>query len=134
MKPGKKRFAMEYILDTSAIIAYLANERGATTVESNIKNSALPFIVLSELYYIIWQKKGEAEADRIYGLVKSWHLPMLLPDERIILLAGKIKARFKLGIADSYITAFALDRNLTLVAKDRDYNVLKNEIGINQLG
>lgn len=58
---------MDYLLDTSALISYLADEKGALKAAQIIKNSALPFITLSEMYYIIWHKKGEAEADKIYG-------------------------------------------------------------------
>ncbi len=121
---------MEYLLDTSSLIAYLADEKEADDVTKVIKKSALPFVALSEIYYIVWKKKGESEADNIYGLIKSWGLPILLPDEKIILLAGRLKAIFKLSMADSYIASISLDKNLTLVTKDRDYEILKNQIKI----
>lgn len=121
---------MEYLLDTSSLIAYLSNEKEADEVSKVIKKSSLPFVALSEIYYIIWKKKGESEADNIYGLIKSWGLPILLPDERVILLAGRLKAVFKLGMVDSFIAALSLDRNLTLVTKDSDYEILQNQIKI----
>lgn len=121
---------MEHLLDTSALIVYLCNEKGADKVAKIITNSALPFIALSEIYYIIWHKKGEAEADRIFGIVKSWGLPILLPDEKVILTAGRYKAIYKLGLADSFIAAFAFDKNIPLVTRDEDYIILKNEIKI----
>lgn len=117
-----------YVLDTTAIIAYLANESGAGKVAQVKTEALLPFIALSELYYIIWNKKGKAEADKFYGVVKSWHLPVLQPNERIILNAGRFKAVYKLGIADSYIAAFALDNNGYLVTKDADYHNVEKEI------
>jgi len=121
---------MEYLLDTSGLIAYLSDEKEADEVSKVLKKSALPFVALSEIYYIVWKKKGESEADKIYGLIKSWDLPILLPDERIILIAGRLKAVFKLSMADSYIAALNLDKNLILVTKDRDYKILGNEIKI----
>ncbi len=121
---------MEYLLDTSGLIAYLSDEKEAGEVSKVLKKSALPFVALSEIYYIVWKKKGESEADKIYGLIKSWGLPILLPDERIILIAGRLKAVFKLSMADSYIAALSLDKNLILVTKDRDYEILGNEIKI----
>jgi len=121
---------MEYLLDTSGLIAYLSDEKEADEVSKVLKKSALPFVALSEIYYIVWKKKGESEADKIYGLIKSWGLPILLPDERIILIAGRLKAVFKLSMADSYIAALSLDKNLILVTKDRDYEILGNEIKI----
>lgn len=124
---------MEYLLDTSALITYLADEKGSNIVAKLIKNSCLSFITLTEIYYIILKRKGEAEADKIYGIIKSWNLPVLLPDEKIILITGKLKATLGLSLADSYNASFALDRNLTLVAKDKDYNILKNQIKLLQL-
>lgn len=122
-----------FVLDTSAVIAYLANEKGAAEITKVKERSSMPFIVLSELYYVIWQKRSKADADNIYGLVKSWHLPILIPGERVILIAGRFKALYKLGIADSYIAAFTFDSESTLITKDRDYNILKDEIKLFQL-
>lgn len=121
---------MEYLLDTSSIIAHLAGEKEAGKIAHFIKDSALPFIALSEMYYIIWKKKDEAEADRFYGIVKGWNRPILLPNERVILTAGRFKAAFQLGLADSYIAAFAFNKDLTLLTKDRDFEILKNEINL----
>jgi len=119
-----------FILDTSALIAYLADEREAEAVGKMLPRSKIPFICLSELYYLIWQRRARAEADLIYGVVKSWRLPVLYPHERVILNAGRIKAVHKLGIADSYIAAFVLEEDAQLITKDRDYKVLEEEIRI----
>ena len=122
-----------FILDTSALIAFLADESGANQVLKLLPQSRIPFICLSELYYLIWSKKDKAEADKIYGIVKSWNLPVLYPYERIILNAGRIKAVYKLGISDSYIAAFALEDNSSLITKDKDFQILKEEIKISML-
>src|SRR5882672_9194787 len=106
--------SFSYIFDTSAIIAYLTNEAGAARVHSLKPRAAIPFMVYSELYYVLWQRKGKAEADTFYGLVKSWDLPLLAPNERIILTAGRLKAMHRLGIADSYIASFALLHKIPL--------------------
>lgn len=117
-----------YLLDTSAIIAYLSAEKGGNRIKGIKNQAALPFIALSELYYVIWNRKGKAEADRIYGLVKSWHLSVLMPSEEVIITAGRLKTLYKLGIADSYIAAFASVHSLELVTKDKDYNILNGKI------
>lgn len=122
-----------FILDTSALITYLADERGALDVLKLLPESKLPFICLSELYYLVWNKKGKAEADKIYGTVKSWNLPILYPNERVILNAGRLKAIYKLGISDSYIASFALEEDSLLITKDKDYKALEEEIKISYL-
>ena len=72
----------------------------------------------------------KAKADTVYGLVKGWDMPILLPEERVILTAGRFKTLYKLGIADSYIAAFASINNSVLFTKDADYEVLGDEIKI----
>ena len=120
----------QYIIDTSALIAYLSDERESGEVIKFLPACQIPFICLSELYYLIWNKKDRAEADKIYAVVKSWKLPVLYPNEEVILNAGRIKAIYKLGIADSYIASFTLSQGLALMTKDRDYELLKDEIKI----
>ena len=122
-----------YVFDTSAVIAYLAGESGAEQVKSMKSKAALPFMVLSELYYLIWRRKGKAEADNTYGLVKSWKLPILIPTEQVILTAGRLKALHRLGIADSYIAAFSFVHGLPLVSKDSDYEILVPELKLIRL-
>ena len=127
---AEKNAVVRYLLDTSALIAYLGNEEGAEKV-SRVRNvSSLPFIAISELYYVVWLKKDKAEADRIYGFVKSWRMPVLSPTEKVIITAGRIKAVYKLGVANSYIAAFAHDAKVPLMTKDEDFSVLKDEIEI----
>ena len=117
-----------YLLDTSALICYLASERGADQVSDVRSFSSFPFITLTELYYYLWKKQGRAEADNAYGQVKSWHLPVIFPNERILLTAGRFKAQYQLGIADSFVAACALETGDILLTKDNDYRILQKEI------
>ena len=117
-----------YVLDTSVLIAYLGQEPRAEQLRQYRKTAHLPFVVLTELYYVIFRKHGPIMADETLQQVLGWHLPLLMPDERICLSAGYLKGKFALGIADSYIAAFALALNAVLVTKDSDYGVLKPDI------
>ncbi len=121
---------IKYLLDTSAIIAYLTNEREAGKVFKLAPKSAIPFVALSEFYYIVWKKKGKEEADNAYGLIKSWGFPFLQPTESIILTAGRFKVIYKVGFADSYIASFSFNEDLILVTKDKDYKSLEGEVKI----
>jgi predicted nucleic acid-binding protein len=124
----KEKNKFRCIFDTSALIGYLAAETGADEIGMHLKNSAVPFIVLTELYYLIWLKKDRAEANKIYGIIKSWNLPFLFPTELTIITAGRLKAIYRLGIADSYIAAFAFEYHCPLVTKDADFKILQDEI------
>ena len=121
---------LKYIFDTSSLLSYLLGEPHGKKLLGLRSKAALPFVALTELYYILWQKVGKESADITLGLVKSWHLPLLIPDEYISILAGHLKARYGLGIADSYIGALAMAKNLILVTTDKDYVILEDEIEI----
>ncbi len=122
-----------FALDTSAILAYLHGERGGKLVALVAGSCSIPFMALTELYYITWQKTGKATADAMYGLVKSWGMPVLMPEERIILTAGRFKVLHGLGIADSYIAAAAFVTGSILLARDPDYDILEDDVRVFQL-
>ena len=122
-----------FILDTSAIFAYLHGEKAGKLLDLIWGASAIPFIAMSELYYVTWQKAGKAEADRIYSVVKEWSIPIYMPDERIMLSAGRFKVLYGLGIADSYIAAFAFIHQAVLITKDPDFKVITEETKTFQL-
>lgn len=128
LKSGKT-----FILDTSGILAYLHGEKGGNLLKLITHVSSIPFIAITELYYLTWRKVDKAKADTIYGLVKGWNIPVLLPEERVILTAGRFKVLYNLGIADSYIAAFASINNSVLFTKDADYEVITDEIDIFQI-
>lgn len=119
-----------FLLDTSAILAYLAGEKDGKLLDLVWEVSSIPFIALSELYYVTWRKAGKAEADRAYGVVKGWNLPIYFPDERVILTSGRFKVLYRLGISDSYIAAFAFINRRVLITKDPDFKALTEEIEI----
>lgn len=119
---------MTYLLDTSAVVAYLADETGGDRVRAVKRTAALPFVVLTELYYVMRRKHDQALAERIVQDVLTWKLPILYPDQRISLYAGYLKARDRLGLADSFIAAFALIHHATLVTKDPDFKALHPDL------
>lgn len=122
-----------FIIDTSAIIAYLHGEEGGELLAIAIGKSSVPFIALTELYYIIWKRLSKSSADYFYGIVKSWGLPLLIPDESTILTSARFKVSYALGIADSYIAAFAFTQKAILITKDFDFERIREEIGVFQI-
>lgn len=114
-----------YVFDTSAIFAYIEDERGGDIVENILKLAKrgkarvyISFISLMELYYVTWQRKGEDIAKETIVLIKSLPLEVIESSERLILSAGRIKANHKLSVADAIIAATALEKSAGLVHKD----------------
>lgn len=116
------------ILDTSALVAFFANEPAARLVATHRSRLAIPFISLTELLYLLWKRQGEEEALAHYTLVTEWGRPILWPDEPVLLTAARFKVQYGLGLADSYIAAFAKIHSSPLLTQDRDYQRLKDEI------
>lgn len=129
-KPGKSLDSIQYILDTSSLVAHLIELSVSSQLKRFIPRAGLPFVALTELYYIMWRKAGQPLADQAVQHVLSWHLPLLVPDEQLSLLAGDIKIKFSLGIADSYVAAFAIKYNASLITKDSDFQVFEPRIKI----
>lgn len=117
----------KYALDTSAIFAYIESEEGADAVEKIFTLARkdkckifISFISLMELYYVIWQRKGEDIARELVVLIKSLPVEIMESNERLILSAGRIKASHKLSVADAIVTATAIEKSATLVHKDSE--------------
>jgi len=125
--------ADSYVLDTSALLAFMAGEDGADFVEKVLlgkeNNIYLPWPVLFEIYYLTRRRRGEKEADRRYVLVKK--LPLIIlwqMEEPEVLTAARLKAEFRISFADAIIAASAFRLNAILVHKDPEFNPLAKTI------
>lgn len=115
------------MLDTSAIFVYLESEDGADEVEKILilarKDKCkifISFISLMEVYYIVWQRKGEGIAKEAIVLIKSLPIEIVESKERLTLSAGRIKANHKLSVADAIVAATAIEKSAKLVHKDSE--------------
>jgi predicted nucleic acid-binding protein len=120
-----------YILDTSACLAFLEDEEGADTVDDILltKKCLLPSVVLLEVYYITFRKKGEEIADKRYAMLKSLSAEFLWEiDESIVITAGRFKGQYRLSLADAIIAAFTKREGAVLVHKDPEFDLLKKEV------
>ena len=129
-----------YVFDTSAIFTYTVEELGSDIVYSILSSAKkgksiiyISFISFMELYYITWQKKNEGSAKELIVLVKSLPIQRVDSNERITLSAGRIKANYKLSVADSFIAATAIEKDAILVHKDPELKPISKYIEILEL-
>ncbi|OGV37050.1 MAG: hypothetical protein A2X48_04360 [Lentisphaerae bacterium GWF2_49_21] len=119
------------LLDTSAILCLVLDEEGAGTVERSLLSAKsghcmlfLSFASITELKYIIWRQRSEADADKLMKLMKTWNLEIIYPDEELCLLAAKLKKEYPLSFADAFIAATGIMNKLVLMHKDPEYDPL----------
>ena len=124
-----------YIFDTSAFIALTNEEQGCDTVLSLIslsrskKNTIYAsFITFTEIYYIILRRKGEKPAKETIAFIRTLPIEQVHSNEQLALSAGKIKAAFRLSLADAFVAATALEKKAILVHKDPEFEVLSKDI------
>lgn len=87
-------------------------------------------VTLMELYYITLQEQGDDLAAQLVGLVKSWPIRWIYPDEKALLHAGRIKAFHRLSFADAIIAAVAKLHEAVLVHKDPEFETLADEVSL----
>lgn len=117
-----------YVLDSSALLAYLTNEPGADQVGDLLEQAKhrrcrllVPFMVFMETCYRIWQLEGEEAAKRTFADLS--HLPIQRVDveDRSLWLACEMKAVHRLSVGDAWVLAIALAHKAILVHKDPDF-------------
>jgi ribonuclease VapC len=126
-----------YVLDTSAILAFLGDESGADRVERLLRGARagrcevlVCSITLMELFYTALRAKGEDAAVRLLALVKAWPVEWAYPDEKVLLQAGRLKALHRLSVADALIAAVARMQSATLVHKDPELEALRGQVDL----
>ena len=126
--PALRARSVKFLLDSSAILAYLLDEPEAARVVALQRQAGLPFVSLSELYAALWLRYGQAKADHAIASIRQWRLPWVWPNEQVMLVAGRLRALHRLGLADSLIAALAFVSGATLVTKDSDFRALEPDL------
>ncbi|MCI0443058.1 PIN domain-containing protein [bacterium] len=129
-----------FLLDTSAVFAFTDDEEGANEVQKLLTqaghdkaNVFISAMSMMEAYYIAFQETGETDADRLILLLRSLPLKVLNLSEDLILIAGSLKGRYQISVADAWIAATAKFHNLVVVHKDPEFEPLKHELDLIEL-
>ncbi|MDP2725112.1 MAG: PIN domain-containing protein, partial [Syntrophales bacterium] len=116
-----------YLLDTSALLTFIADEDGSGRVEEVLRRGGtlLPWPVLMETYYISLREEGRAEADRRYALIRHMAAEILWDmNEQILLIAARLKAEHHVSLADAIVAAYAIQHKAVLIHKDPEFEAL----------
>ncbi len=101
----------DYIFDACALIAFMNDEEGSDEVERILEEAIdgnieifMNKINIFEIYYGVYRKEGQDTADEAYQRILKQPINVInnLKDE-VFRVAGRIKAKYKLSLADSMI-------------------------------
>lgn len=114
-----------YVLDTSALIAFIHNEYGSDAIQKILDDARrqkvhvyVSFMTFTEVYYMIWRYKGEEAAKDVMVTMEAMPLECVHSNHQLSLNAGRIKANYKLSLADAFIAATAIEKQAILIHKD----------------
>ncbi len=125
-----------FLLDTSALLTLIEDEDGAARVEQSMREGSviITWLSLLEVYYITLQERGQAEAERRHALLKSLPVTLLWQiDEPMLLTAARLKASYRLSLADTLIAACAIRQGATLLHKDPEFAALAEQLRMEAL-
>ena len=124
-----------YVLDTSAIFTLTKEESGSDVVEEILVGAKkrqnivyLSFISLMELYYVTWQSQNEQSAKELIVLMQSLSIEKVHSNDRLMLIAGRLKANYQLSVADAIIAATAIEKEAYLVHKDPEFEAISQSV------
>lgn len=115
-----------FVLDASALIAFLNDEKGSDKVEDVLKEAKednciifMNKLNLLEIYYGVYREAGKEKAEDT--LNKILNLPLIVVNEindDVFREAGRLKAEYRISLADSIALAEARSRNARILTAD----------------
>ena len=124
-----------YVLDSSALFTLFEDEDGAETVQNMLEKAAKrdamifsSFVCYTEIFYITWQEAGAEEAQRRLDLISKLAITRVDSSQELGLVAGRLKANYRISFADAWVAATAIILGAILVHKDPEFEELEGEL------
>lgn len=124
-----------YVLDASALIAFLADEPGAATVQSVLLQveegrcqAQMSVVNWGEVYYFLLRNRHPG-ASRLQAIPVS----LIDANTRVARLAAKFKAHNHLPYVDAFAAAVAMQAGGTLLTCDADFRRVEDQVDIRWL-
>jgi predicted nucleic acid-binding protein len=125
------------VLDSYAVLAYLFAEPGHEKVVSllekaadSAKNALIASPNWAEVRYIVERKAGAARWSEIRGRLAGLPIEIVSVDQDLAELAGQIKVKGKMSLADCFAAALAKDRRADLYTGDPEFRAVEAELRI----
>ncbi len=119
------------VLDSFALLAYLAREPGFETVRALLRNAEAtnrPAIMneinVGEVYYRTAKGRSPAQADACLRILETLPIQVLGNTFPQVLEAARLKARYPIAYADAFALATAIRERAVLVTGDPEFRAI----------
>jgi predicted nucleic acid-binding protein len=125
------------VLDSWALMCYLEQEAGYEKVIDLFEqatHSSKPLLMCmvnwGEVYYQIMRRLGEAKAQEIERLIRSFPIHLVEADQDLTREAARFKAAKRMSYADCFAAALAKTKKAELVTGDKEFEEVEKEVKI----
>ncbi len=129
------------VLDSYAVLAYLFAEPGHEKVLALLEkaaDSAKSVLIASpnwaEVRYIVERKTSAARWGEIRDRLAGLPIEVVSVDQELAEMAGQIKVKGKMSLADCFAAALARDRKADLYTGDPEFRSVESDVRIVWLG
>ena len=133
--------ATVFILDSLALLAYLAGELGEGRVKEILHDTSLgedralmSLINLGEVVYITERERGLAKAQEVLAMVEQLPIEILPVDRQTVLAAAHIKSIYPIAYADAFVITAAQSHDGTVLTGDPEFNAVKDIVRVEWIG
>ncbi|ADY55398.1 PilT protein domain protein [Syntrophobotulus glycolicus DSM 8271] len=128
-----------YVLDACALLAIINNEQGADRVEGILREALegntvvyMNKINLYEVYYGIYRVDGQTNADKVYQIIQKQPIDIIdVFSDDVFREAARLKAKYKISLADSIALGEASMRNASLLSSDHhEFDIVEQQESI----
>jgi len=124
-----------FVLDACALVALLKNEKGADNVVAAYKkaeNDEAQIIInrinLLEVYYGFYRESGKEYAENIIDSVSKSIVSISEFDKSLFNEAGRLKASYRISLADSIVLAQSIvSSGILLTADHHEFDVIEGK-------
>ncbi len=129
-----------YVLDTSAWLTLIEDESGADTIQQLLEAAQAGEVILltsfmsyMEVFYITLQERDVDEARERLALMAALPTQRVESSKALGVSAAKLKAHYRLSVADAWIASLANEHKAILVHKDPEYEQVATLIEVKTL-
>lgn len=132
--------ASAYILDSFAVLAYLAAEAGMPRVREVLRDASagrcsvyLSLINLGEVAYIVERERGLARAQETLGLIDQLPIQILPASREVVMAAAHVKAEYPMAYADAFAVVAAQNFDAVILTGDPEFEAVKDLVHVERI-